>query len=239
MIIDFDIHQYGEDALLLQFSNLPSKELLNTLLSIEELLLKKFKLKARHTYTEVIVPDISKDTFKEVYAFLETLPEKSWPEVRRTSFQYTIPVCYEKSHAWDIEEVARYHKLTLDEVITMHSAENYLVYFIGFLPGFPYLLGMDSRLTTPRKKEPRQLIPQGSVAIGGNQTGVYPQESPAGWNIIGRTPVLFFNPSRELPSFLKSGDILKFQAVSSSDYLAIEKEIKNGSYLVTKAPIDG
>ena len=103
-----------------------------------------------------------------------------------------IPVCYEGEYSPDIERVMKYTGYSKNEIITKHISGNYLVYFIGFSPGFPYIGGMDHTLETPRLKTPRTVVPAGSVAIGGNQTGIYPIQSPGGWNIIGRTYLSLF-----------------------------------------------
>ena len=130
-----------------------------------------------------------------------------------------IPVCYEgMEFAPDLERVCAKTKLAKDDVVKIHSSTNYLIYMMGFLPGFPYLGGMDERLETPRLETPRTKIPAGSVAIGGKQTGLYPSESPGGWNIIGRTPLKVFDLERD-PIFLyKAGDKIRFEPISKSDF---------------------
>ena len=130
-----------------------------------------------------------------------------------------IPVCYEdEEFASDLEKVCAHAKMTKEEVIRLHSASEYLIYMMGFLPGFPYLGGMDERLNTPRLESPRTKIPAGSIAIGGAQTGLYPVESPGGWNIIGRTPLKLFDLSRN-PQFLyRAGDKIRFMPVSRHEF---------------------
>lgn len=130
-----------------------------------------------------------------------------------------IPVCYEgKEFAPDLERVCANARLSEEEAVRIHSSTDYLIYMMGFLPGFPYLGGMDERLETPRLETPRTKIPAGSVAIGGKQTGLYPSESPGGWNIIGRTPLKVFDLERD-PIFLyKAGDKIHFVPISKSDF---------------------
>ena len=132
MSIDFDIHSFGERGLLLQFYNAPSEQVLNTFLRIEALLFKKFKLKARHTYTEILIPEIPQDIYSEVHLSLLELPKISLLDLKQESYEYSIPVCYDNNYGWDIDELAQYHNLAVDEVIEMHTAQRYLVYFIGF-----------------------------------------------------------------------------------------------------------
>lgn len=131
----------------------------------------------------------------------------------------SIPVCYEdQEFAPDLEKVCAHAKMTKEEVIRLHSASEYLIYMMGFLPGFPYLGGMDESLNTPRLESPRTKIPAGSLAIGGAQTGLYPVESPGGWNIIGRTPLKLFDLSRN-PQFLyRAGDKIRFMPVSRHEF---------------------
>ena len=131
----------------------------------------------------------------------------------------TIPVCYEdEDFAPDLEKVALHANLTKEEVIKIHSSSDYLIYMMGFLPGFPYLGGMDPRLETPRLETPRTKIPAGSVAIGGAQTGLYPVESPGGWNIIGRTPLKLFDMKRK-PFFLyEAGDKIRFEPITREEF---------------------
>ncbi|AHL22642.1 5-oxoprolinase subunit PxpB [Thermococcus nautili] len=121
-----------------------------------------------------------------------------------------IPVLYGGEHGPDLEFVAEYNGLTPEEVIEIHSKPVYRVYFLGFLPGFAYLGGMDERIATPRLEKPRLKVPAGSVGIAGKQTGIYPLESPGGWRLIGRTPLRLFNPSKEPPTLLQPGDRVKF-----------------------------
>lgn len=129
-----------------------------------------------------------------------------------------IPVCYGDTYGLDLGEVARYHGLTLEEVILLHSAAIYRVHLIGFVPGFAYLGGMDERLAMPRKPVPRTVVPSGSVGIAGIQTGIYPLDIPGGWQIIGRTPLRLFDPRRPEPAMLKAGDNVVFRAITPREF---------------------
>lgn len=127
-----------------------------------------------------------------------------------------IPVVYGGEWGPDLEFVAAYNKLSTDEVISIHSSVEYLVYMIGFAPGFPYLGGMDKRIATPRKETPRSRIFAGAVGIAGTQTGVYPIETPGGWQIIGRTTAELFNKELNDPVLLKAGDRIRFVPVDDT-----------------------
>ena len=128
------------------------------------------------------------------------------PETRAVE----IPVRYGGEFGPDLEDVARHTGLAPGEVIRLHAGGCYLVYFLGFSPGFPYLGGMPPELATPRLAAPRKRVPAGSVAIGGSQTGVYPAESPGGWRIIGRTALRLFDPQAVPPALLRAGDSVRF-----------------------------
>ena len=133
-----------------------------------------------------------------------------------------IPVCYDLEFAIDLERVARHAQISPGEVIDLHRAAQYRVNCIGFTPGFPYLTGLPKRLATPRHAIPRKEIPAGSVAIGGAQTGIYPQESPGGWNVIGRTPLRLFDPQRDPPVLLQTGDEVRFRKITREEFQALQ-----------------
>lgn len=124
-----------------------------------------------------------------------------------------IPVHYGGEHGPDLQRVADHTGLSAAEVIARHAAAEYTVAMLGFAPGFPYLLGLDAALATPRLATPRTRVPAGSVAIGGAQTGLYPQASPGGWNLVGRTDCVLFDPQRTPPALLAPGDRVRFVPV--------------------------
>ena len=128
------------------------------------------------------------------------------PESRRIE----IPVIYGGSFGPDLDEVAGHCGLSPRQVVELHSSVDYIVYFLGFQPGFAYLGGLAQRLETPRRAEPRLIVPAGSVGIGGSQTGIYPLATPGGWQLIGQTPVQLFNPTAEMPTLLTPGDTVRF-----------------------------
>lgn len=132
--------------------------------------------------------------------------ESSVPHAR----QVDIPVIYGGSAGPDLPELARYCQMTEKQVVELHSSSRYVVYFIGFQPGFPYLGGLDQRLHMPRRAEPRVTVPAGSVGIGGSQTGIYPAASPGGWQLIGHTSAALFDPHQQPPTLLRPGDSVRF-----------------------------
>lgn len=134
-----------------------------------------------------------------------------------------IPVCYGGEYGPDLAYVAEYHHISEEEVIRRHSSGDYLVYMLGFLPGFAYMGGMDESISCPRLASPRTKIPAGSVGIAGSQTGIYPLASPGGWQLIGRTPVKMFEMMGETAKFtLSAGDRVQFVPISEEEFLAME-----------------
>ena len=129
-----------------------------------------------------------------------------------------IPVCYGREFAPDIGDVARVAGLAEAEVIRRHASATYRVACVGFIAGFPFLSGLPSELATPRRAVPRKEVPAGSVAIGGAQTGIYPRNSPGGWNVIGRTPLRLFDVQREPPTILQAGDRVRFREISREEF---------------------
>ena len=134
-----------------------------------------------------------------------------------------IPVCYDKEFGFDLEEVAQRAKLSVGEVIQLHTGAAYRVHCVGFTPGFAFLDGLDAKLATPRRASPRTQIPAGSVAIGGKQTGVYPIRSPGGWNVIGRTPLRMFDVRSEPPTLLQAGDRVRFRSLTRAEFDSLGK----------------
>jgi inhibitor of KinA len=141
-----------------------------------------------------------------------------------------IPVLYGGDTGPDLGFIAEHAGLSPEEVIRLHSSVEYLIYMIGFTPGFPYLGGMPTEIATPRLQKPRALIPAGSVGIAAGQTGIYPVESPGGWQLLGRTPLKIFDCERAEPFLLAAGNYLKFVPVCDEEYGAIERAEAGGTY---------
>lgn len=133
-----------------------------------------------------------------------------------------IPTVYGGEFGPDLGFVASHNNLSEDEVVSIHSGTDYLVYMLGFIPGFTYLGGMDPRIATPRLSSPRTLIPAGSVGIAGEQTGTYPSDSPGGWQIIGRTPVTMYDMSKKQAALLSAGDYVRYVPIAEVEYNRIK-----------------
>jgi inhibitor of KinA len=154
------------------------------------------------------------DLKKRLKRLEEGLKEISFPDPTLTK----IPVLYGGTFGPDLGTVAEYLHLTSEEVIRLHCSKPYFIYMIGFMPGFPYMGELPDALITPRLRTPRLSVPAGSVAIAQKQTGIYPVESPGGWQILGRTPVKLFNPEEEPPALLRMGDLVQFYPISERGF---------------------
>ena len=157
---------------------------------------------------------------------LRTLAGELTAEGAQAGRTVDVPVCYGGTYGEDLPAVARHAGLSEEEVIRLHSGRTYRIYMLGFLPGFPYLGGLDERLFTPRLPSPRTRIPAGSVGIGGEQTGIYPMESPGGWQLIGRTPLCLFAPGRELP--YAAGDSIRFVPIDAREFERLAAREREG-----------
>ncbi len=142
-----------------------------------------------------------------------------------------VPVCYGGEFGPDMATVAAHNGLSEEDVVRLHTEPDYYCYMLGFTPGFPYLGGMNARIATPRLENPRTLIPAGSVGIAGSQTGIYPIDSPGGWQLIGRTPLVLFDPLGEPPTLLDAGLWVRFEAVSEEEYHQIAKTVAGGAWV--------
>jgi inhibitor of KinA len=134
-----------------------------------------------------------------------------------------IPVCYDSEFAPDLDDVAQHTHFPATEIVYLHSTGEYRVASIGFVPGFPFLAGLPKNLATPRRDVPRKEIPPGSVGIGGAQTGIYPLRSPGGWNLIGRTPLKLFDPTKTPPTLLRPGDRVRFRLITREEFESLKR----------------
>ena len=159
-----------------------------------------------------VIFDPEKTNGEQVVSVLESM----WASADAQNFTsriIRIPVRYGGESGPDLEYVADHAGLTPEQVIAAHTVAEYVVYFLGFQPGFAYLGGLPASLATPRRAAPRLFVPAGSVGIGGAQTGIHPSASPGGWQLIGRTALTLFNPALAMPTLLQPGDVIRFVAV--------------------------
>jgi KipI family sensor histidine kinase inhibitor len=154
------------------------------------------------------------DLRKKLGSIEEGLQQSPLPEPGLTR----IPVVYGGKYGPDLDSVAEYHRSMPDEIVRLHCSKTYLIYLIGFMPGFPYMGELPEGLVTPRLKTPRLSVPAGSVAIAQKQTGIYPMDSPGGWQILGRTPVKMFDPAKDPPAYLRMGDRVQFYPIDEKEF---------------------
>jgi len=169
------------------------------------------------------------DAVKKIKEVYKKIDKK---KLKITSKLWQIPVCYEDEYGIDLEEISEVKKISKQKIIQIHSEIIYDVYFIGFLPGFLYLGGLSEKIHFNRKPKPRKEIIKGAVGIAGNQTGIYPRESPGGWNIIGNSPINFFDVNQKEPCFASAGDKIQFVSVDKKTYTEIKKQVNEGAYLI-------
>jgi KipI family sensor histidine kinase inhibitor len=154
-----------------------------------------------------------------VQSYIDRMDAVRLPATR----QVEIPVCYGGDLGPDLDELAQLHDMTVTQAVELHSSAEYVVYFLGFVPGFAYLGGLPDALATPRLAAPRWAVPAGSVGIGGKQTAVYPVASPAGWRLIGRTPLALFSANRDAMSLLSMGDRVRFIPISREKFVDLSR----------------
>lgn len=232
MTEDVKLSPSGDSALVISFGNEIS-EILNSKVRSLKLALEKVRLlgivETTPTYCSLMVHynplEISYEALSEaVMSTLETLDEIDLP----APSVIEIPTLYGGDYGPDLENVAKYHEMLPEDVVKIHASGQYRIYMLGFTPGFPYLGGMDERIATPRLETPRTKIHAGSVGIAGAQTGIYPIDSPGGWQIIGRTPLSLYDPGRAEPILLKAGETIKFIPIDQATFDKLQAETVKG-----------
>lgn len=233
----------NERAILIEFQPVIENEQLEKILFYKKLLKEYYsdrKVEVINTYSSLLIYFISPevDLQQELSVFEEKLKNTTKEKISGKHL-FEIPVCYDAEFGPDLQFISEEKKLPVEEIIRRHNEPVYTVYFIGFLPGFLYLGGLDPKLYTSRKKEPRMEVRKGAVGIGEKQTGIYPKNSPGGWQIIGNSPVPFFNKKQQPPCEITAGDRIRFSAVSKEEYLEINSEVEKGNYQFKKELFNG
>ena len=168
-------------------------------------------------------------SYKEITKRITKLMNLEMRVIQSEKTIYEIPVCYGGEFGKDLPFIAANAGISEEEVIRIHSGRDYLIYMLGFMPGFPYLGGLDEKIHTPRLENPRLKIQAGSVGIGGAQTGIYPMDSPGGWQLLGQTPVPTYNPQTEQILF-EAGNYIRFKPITAKEYEEIRLAVAEGSY---------
>ena len=221
------IFQYSETSILLEFKAEPKLDLLTELVVFKNLLysnlcgVRQITLSYKSLLLQFSNPLKKYKNLKEEILKLYSSFDSSKSTIK--SKHWNIPVCYESKYASDLSILSEHLKLSHHQLIKLHTKPIYQIYFIGFLPGFLYLEGLDAKLYYPRKKSPALKVSKGAVGIGARQTGIYPNQSPGGWNIIGTSPTSMFDPNLKQPCFAKSGDTLSFYSISETTFKKIRK----------------
>jgi inhibitor of KinA len=229
---------FGNKAILIEWEAIIDQEILNDIIQFKE----NINAQKKENYTDFIIAYNSLTIiYKEEILDLKNEVERlqsiyisSTIAEQQKNYIWEIPVCYDVKFGIDLQEIAHSLKLSIEEIIQLHSEKIYTVFFIGFLPGFLYLGGLNEKIFFDRKQNPRLQVDKGAVAIGGKQTGIYPSNSVGGWNIIGKTPLNFFDVQKANPCFAKAGDQIKFKPISVDMFHQLEKEVKANKFKFLK-----
>lgn len=218
----FRVVAASDSSLLVEFGSEISYDLHERVLSLFRAMLAEKDTRVRNlhpAYASLLIDfDPLQITCDELSSHVQTLLELGTQSERGPSRSITIPVCYDVEFGLDLASVAEHNGISVEEVIRHHTSVTYLVYFLGFSPGFAYLGGLPPQLRTSRLPTPRSRVAAGSVGIAGEQTGVYPLESHGGWRLIGRTPLRMFDASADPPTLLQPGDSVRFAAIDRSSF---------------------
>lgn len=230
----------GDSALVAEFGNAITPEI-NARIRAFNIALEQRKLpgvlELLPTYRSVLIQydpeiigtEILKARLSEIAQNLDTIAIPSAQVVE-------LPVLYGGEMGPDLDFVAEHAGLSPEQVIRLHTVPEYLIYMLGFTPGFTYLGGLNEKIHTPRLAQPRVKIPGGSVGIAGSQTGVYPIDSPGGWQLIGRTPVKLYDPNRAEPILPRAGQYIKFRAIDQAEFDSIAEQAEQGVYECVSYP---
>ncbi|PPA69894.1 5-oxoprolinase subunit PxpB [Jeotgalibacillus proteolyticus] len=226
--MNYSLHPLGDQAILIEFPQEVNEEIHSLVQGVKGRIEKEkweWAVEVVPAFASIAIHyDIRKLQIQSLpYSFVEAEVKKllfDGGSMAEASFrEVSIPVLYGGKKGPDLEEVASHNGLTPEEVIELHTSGEYIVYMLGFAPGFPYIGGLNEKIATPRKSKPRLKIPVGSVGIAGKQTGVYPIETPGGWQLIGQTPDALFRPqNEEEPTLLKAGDRIRFYAITEEEF---------------------
>ncbi|PJB12794.1 MAG: allophanate hydrolase subunit 1 [Flavobacteriales bacterium CG_4_9_14_3_um_filter_40_17] len=226
---------YGESAVLINWPKEISTRTLSDVMDFKKIIQEHFKSLCElvPSYQSLLVIFRQPIDFEKYVLTLRKLYKKR-VHTKPEPMLWHVPVCYDFDFGIDLEELEAANKISVKKIIKLHTEAVYTVFAIGFLPGFMYLGGLPEDIHFPRKAEPRQKVCRGSVGIAGAQTGVYPQESPGGWNLIGNSPIRFFEPASANPCFVSVGDKIRFFEISKSMHELISIQVSTGVFELAK-----
>jgi inhibitor of KinA len=230
---NFTIFPLGDQAVTVSFGNSISEEQNNKVIALKNWIEANLFPGIRDLVVAYSSLTISYDPYKVksqtsgtasqfVSTFLRDALTKISSQENKSPGEIRIPVCYDDPFSPDLEFICNETKLTREEIINIHSKRKYKIYMIGFLPGFPYMAEVDKRIAIPRKEKPRSLVEAGSVGIAGIQTGIYPVNSPGGWQIIGRTPLKLLSTSDQIPVEMEAGDMVEFYPITKEEFFKLQ-----------------
>jgi len=235
------IKPYGKNAVLVEWPKTVDKAILEDILQFTErfkhLGLDGWEMSVAYNSLTMVnnFEEVDHDKIKKIINECCS-SNKSIRAAER--YLWRIPVCYDLAFGIDLEETSNSLGLSVEKLIELHTSFQYVVYGIGFLPGFMYLGSLPQALEIPRHKEPRPEVAKGSVGLAGKQTGIYPQDSPGGWNIIGNCPIPIFDSGKEKPCFANVGDKIQFYEISGGKYDLHKIECEVGIYKPEKIKLD-
>lgn len=229
------IYSLGETAICIEWGNQIDESIHGKVMeAYQNLISYPFEgfIEAIPAYTSLAVfydlMEIKKSSGKKtVYDYVRNSLSQRFenlkPAEKRITREIIVPVCYDMEFGIDLSEISDLKKINVEEIIRLHTEKKYHVFMIGFLPGFPYLGKVDEKISVPRKTTPRIHIEEGSVGIAGNQTGIYPFDSPGGWQIIGRTPLQLFDANKNPPTLFRVGDEVQFEQITRKDFDSLKR----------------
>lgn len=234
------IRPFGQHAILIEWPNRVDEAILDDILHFSNFLKKEclekdfWEMVPAYNSLTLIYRE-QPIVFKKFKLQLEKWYLNDWNVSTEQRYLWRLPVCYDEEFAIDLSEVATKLSMTPQEIIKLHTSSIYTLFGIGFLPGFMYLGGLAKALEVPRRAQPRPKVIKGSVGLAAQQTGIYPQDSPGGWNIIGNCSVQMFDPKKENPCFINVGDKVQFYAIERAEYNLHKIEAEVGIFKLNKS----
>ena len=229
-----EIKRFGDRGILVNFEQRIEAEINQQVIQLSERLLAEYPNGILYTipaYCSLTIQyDLQLLSFTQLSESIEAFVNRPMNKEEEKLRKLEIPVCYHPDFGLDLDTVCEQKGLSPERLIEEHTKPYYRVYMLGFLPGFVYMGKLSELLSCKRRSDPRLRVPQQSVAIAGEQTGIYPSEAPGGWNIIGRTPLPLIDPKKSEPFLFKAGDKVRFKAIGVTEFQRIEAAVSNGSY---------